>query len=142
MFKFIFIVSIVVGFVVPLTPIIASMADFAITADSAEEFASGGLGYASFRFPPLLCTATNGNILFYTLSLPLNIIVIIGVMELILIFWRIHKVRFVAATVKMGALAICHGTAWHIGSYDSRACFLLASKYGNKHNYVAGNSHY
>lgn len=97
--KYIYISSIIVGITLPLVPVIASMAEFAVRVDSDPilqlqnvTFASGGLGYASFRFPPILCTATSADVVFYALALPINIIVIIGVTELILIFWTLQKV--------------------------------------------------
>lgn len=93
--------SIILGFTIPLVPVIASMSEFAFRVDSDPllqiqniTFASGGLGYANFRFPPILCTATSGDVVFYTLALPINIIVMVGVTELILLFWKIHKVSY------------------------------------------------
>ena len=97
--KFVYALSIFLGIVIPLVPIVASMSEFTFRVNSDRllrlqnaTFASGGLGYANFRFPPILCTASSGNVVFYSLELPINIIVMVGVVELILLFWKIQKV--------------------------------------------------
>ena len=98
--KYVYVACIVAGLSIPLVPVIAAMADFSVRVKSDEilssmnvTFESGGLGFANGRFPPAVCGLSNGDITFFALALPINIIVIIGVMELILIFWNIHKVR-------------------------------------------------
>ena len=103
--KYVYIACIVAGISIPLVPVIAAMADFAVRVKTDETliamnvtFVSGGLGFASGRFPPHLCGPSSSDIAFFAGALPVNIIVIIGVMELILIFWEIHKVvRIIAA---------------------------------------------
>lgn len=98
--KHIFVACIIAGIGIPLVPIIASMADFAMRVNSdpvllrrGVTFASGGLGYGLIRFPPIICSGTNSNVAYYSLVLPINIITAIVLTELILIFWTIHKVR-------------------------------------------------
>jgi len=89
----------VAGLFIPAVPIIASMADFAVRVNSDPvllgrnvTFASGGLGYGLVRFPPLLCSPTNGLVAYYSIIFITNLVTIVGTTELILIFWTVHKV--------------------------------------------------
>lgn len=104
--KYIYATSIILGLAIPLVPVIASMSEFAVRVNSDPvlqvqnvTFFSGGLGYANFRFPPILCTATSADIAFYALYLPIIIIVMVGVIQLILLFWKIHKVSYCITTM-------------------------------------------
>ena len=49
-------------------------------------------GYTMGRNPPILCTGSDAGANFYSLVLPINIILGIGTNLLIVIFWKIHKV--------------------------------------------------
>ena len=49
-------------------------------------------------FPPFSCSPQNLNLLYYTMNLPINILVAIGVSLLILIFWKLHKVIIIILT--------------------------------------------
>ena len=51
--------------------------------------------YVINDFPPFLCSPKNLNLWYYTMNLPINILVAIGVSLLILIFWKLHKVRII-----------------------------------------------
>ncbi len=53
----------------------------------------GTLGFGITRFQPITCTAMNRNSLYYSLVLPINLMVPVGVTLLILILWIIHKVH-------------------------------------------------
>ena len=97
--KYIHIGCVVAGFLLPLIPVITSMITFAVKLKSDEvrkskgiTFASGGMGYGLTRFPPILCTGTNKNAVFYALALPINLIVMYGITVLIFLFYSIHKV--------------------------------------------------
>lgn len=97
--KYIHISCIIAGLLIPLLPVITTMADFAVDLKSNDRlqkmnvtFFSGGLGYRLVRFPPLLCSGRNSEAVYYTSILPINIIVIAGLTELIILFWTIHKV--------------------------------------------------
>ena len=97
--KYIYAACIIAGIIIPVLPIVASMADFAVAVSSNTglqsrniTFLSGGLGYGQIRFPPILCSGNNNNVVYYTSIFPINIMVIIGLTELILLFWTIHKV--------------------------------------------------
>ena len=50
-------------------------------------------GYRVLRYPPLECVNIKGNIWFYALATPFNLIVTTGLTLLILIFWKLYKVR-------------------------------------------------
>lgn len=98
--KYIHLSCVIVGLLFPLASIITTMADFAIelkTNVALQErnitFLSGGLGYRQDRFPGLLCSGRNTRALYYSTILPINIMVLIGMTELILLFWTIHRVR-------------------------------------------------
>ena len=89
--KYVHITCVVVGILVPFLPIIATMAQFAHGKSSADA-AKGGLGFGIIRFPPLLCLGRHGDMTFYSLILPIVIILMIGMTILIQIFWIMHKV--------------------------------------------------
>ena len=97
--KYIHIGCVVAGLILPLVPVITPMVTFAVELESDEirksrgiTFASGGMGYGSTRFPPILCHGTNKNAVFYALALPINLIVIYGITVLIFLLYSIHKV--------------------------------------------------
>ena len=75
--KYIHILMILITLVVPLLPVITAAADG---------------GFALTRFPPIFCTARSSNATFYSLILPIILIIQCGVTMLIAIFWIIHKV--------------------------------------------------
>ena len=96
--KYIHITCVIIGILIPLLPVIASMANFAVNLQKQSEnstsklqFISGGLGFRSNRFPPLLCTGTSRDATFYSLILPLDIILASGCTMLLIIFWSVHK---------------------------------------------------
>ena len=51
-------------------------------------------GYTLTRFPTILCTGANIDVTFYTLVLPIVIIIGCGTTVLMVIFWKIHKVNY------------------------------------------------
>ena len=97
----IYVACIAAGLVIPLVPVIVHMASFAKEVESNPVLqamnvtaVSGGLGYRTFRSPPILCSGTNSGILYYSNALPINIIMMVGIAQLIIIVWRIHKVIY------------------------------------------------
>ena len=74
---------VVVGLVLPTLPVIVTFT----TGDPS--------GFGMTRFPPILCTGLQTDSTFYSLVLPINILMIIGIPLLIIIFWTIHKVMAV-----------------------------------------------
>ena len=97
--KYVHIASVIAGLLLPLISPITSMVEFAVDLSSNEilqsqniSFVSGGLGYGLIHFPSILCSATDRYALYYSNLLPINIMVIVGITELILVFRIIHKV--------------------------------------------------
>ena len=98
--KYLHISCVALGIVVPLTPVIALMADFALEVQSNEvlqaenvTFISGGLGFTMGRFPPTLCYGYSSSVIFYTNVVPIILILSVGLTELILVFALIQKVK-------------------------------------------------
>ena len=91
--KYIHLVCIVFGVLVPFTPVVATMVQFSCGKSSVKAV-SGGLGFGIIRFPPLLCAGRHKDTTFYSLILPLCVILLIGNTFLILIFQIIHKVLY------------------------------------------------
>ncbi len=97
--RHIHIACIVAAVVLPLVPVIATMVDFGVKVETDDRlmsvnatFLKSGLGYNTIRFPPVLCGGVNSNVVYYTAIFPINVIVIVGLSELIFLFWVIHKV--------------------------------------------------
>ena len=78
--KYFHLVMVLLGLTLPIIPVIATLA-------------SGGFGLT--RFPVILCTGKKGAATFYSLVLPIGILMQIGVSLLILIFWTIYKVTII-----------------------------------------------
>ena len=78
--KYIHITMVIVGLVLPALPVIVTFT----TGDPS--------GFGLTRFPPILCTGMHRNATFYSLVLPINILMATGIPLLIIIFWIIHKV--------------------------------------------------
>ena len=99
--KYIHATSLILGLLLPLVPIITSIAKYGVDFKSNAlarsrnvTFLTGGLGFRAHRSPPILCTGTDKDAVFYSLVLPINIILAIGCTLLIIIFWTVHKVSF------------------------------------------------
>ena len=100
--KSIHLICAIVGVLLPLVPIIALMANNGLDVQNQNEnstsqrkvslFLSGGLGFGSSRFPPILCTGTDPDTIFYSLVLAIDIILAFGCTLLIIIIWSIHRV--------------------------------------------------
>ena len=97
--KYIHILCLLIGFLLPLVPIVTTMAKFAVDVESSESprsknvtFASGGMGFGVAHFPPVYCFGVDRGATFYSFILLHDGIVAVGTTILILIFWSIHKV--------------------------------------------------
>ena len=101
--KYIHITCVILGFLLPMTTIISSMADFAFKISEKDTgtvsilqnnitFLNGGLGFGVTRFPPILCTATGKDAVFYSLAFPMEIILGVGCTLLVVMIWSINKV--------------------------------------------------
>ena len=64
-------------------------------------------GYQVNVFPPISCGARNSN--FYAVILPLNAVAVIGICQLIIIGWIIHKVvlQYVKCLHVCACLSVC-----------------------------------
>ena len=96
--KYLHVACVVLGVIIPLIPVIALMADFAMEVQSNMElqflnvtFISGGLGFTLGRFPPILCVGYNGSVVFYSSVLSIILILAIGIPELIAIFFTLNN---------------------------------------------------
>ena len=90
------------GLLIPLVPVIALMSGYAVRIKSSgESFISGGLGFTNVRFPPQPCNGNNKAIVFYSIILPTNLLLAIGITLTILILWIIHKVSVKANFFQM-----------------------------------------
>ena len=76
--KYVHITMVLLALVLPFIPVIAA---FATT------------GFVLSQFPSILCLGSNTNASFYSLVLPIQLLLQVGIALLIAIFWKIHKVR-------------------------------------------------
>ena len=75
--KCILAVFLVVSLLVPIVPV-------------ATIF--GTNGFAMVTFPPFFCFPKNGDATYYSLTLPITVILAIGTAMLVIIIWNVHKV--------------------------------------------------
>ena len=75
--SFLFIHMVPIGILLPLPAVVATLATE---------------GYAIDRFPPLLCSARNSDTWYYTTTLVLNLVLMVGVCILTITFWKVHEV--------------------------------------------------
>ena len=101
--KYIHITCVILGFLLPLVPIISSMAKFAMDPSNtfgnssnprsrSDSFISGGLGFGPTRFPTVVCSSSDPDVIFYSLIVPIDIVLACGCTMLIIIFWSLYKV--------------------------------------------------
>ena len=76
--KCILAVFLVVSLLVPTVPVAAIF---------------GTNGFAMATFPPFFCFPKNGDATYYSLTLPITVILAIGMAMLVVIIWNIHKVH-------------------------------------------------
>ena len=51
-------------------------------------------GFTFIRFPPLICSPKSLDAIFFTFVLPIDLIIGAGTTQLIIIVWKLHKVKF------------------------------------------------
>ena len=100
--KYIYIICIIVGILLPLVPIIIVMADTAVDLQKQNEnstsqhrnslFLSEGLGFGHITLPALICESTNTDATFYSILITIDVILACGCTMLIIIFWSVHKI--------------------------------------------------
>ena len=98
--KYIHAACLFIGILFPLAPVVASISKSAVNAANAagnetsatDLLLSDGLGFANFRYPPILCNMRYEVVAFYSLVLPLDLIQIAGTTLIIAIIWRIRRV--------------------------------------------------
>ena len=95
--KYIHITVIALCILVPFIPIIAIMSQHAY-GKSAAQAAIEGLGFGITRFPPIFCLGRDADTTFYSLILPILVILMVGMTMLITLFWIIHKVSIEIVT--------------------------------------------
>ena len=94
--KYIHIPMMIVGLVLPALPV--------IVAFSAGEPSRRGFGLSTF--PPTNCDSLqSAPATFYSLVLPVNLILVTGIPLLVIIFWIIHKVNKYPMHMHMHPLA-------------------------------------
>ena len=76
-FKHLHITAVILGVVLPLIP-------------STSMIATGG--FVIGRFPPVVCQPSDLATAFYSVEVPIIVMVQIGISLLVIIFWTIHKV--------------------------------------------------
>ena len=91
-YRCIHVTAIALSVLAPFVPVIATMSQNAY-GKSAAEAIRGGLGFGITRFPPIgSCLGNHVDTTFYSLILPVLVLLIIGLTMLILLSWTIHKV--------------------------------------------------
>lgn len=89
--KYVHIAAVALSILVPFIPIVATMSQYGHKR-SPIEATTGGLGFGITRFPPLLCTGRHSDTTFYSLILPILVILMVGMTVLLIIFVIIHRV--------------------------------------------------
>ena len=89
--KYIHIAMVTVGLVLPTLPVIVTF--------TAGDPSIRGFGLTSF--PPTNCDSLQMDPIFYSLVLPINLILVTGIPMLIIMFWIIHKVNQCITTQAM-----------------------------------------
>ena len=77
--KYLHIALVVAGLTLPIIPIC---------------IAFGVEGYGINPLSPVTCTSLNRYVTFYSVVLPVFLVVMIGIVLLIITFWRLRKVSF------------------------------------------------
>ena len=90
--KYIHITCIILGLVLPVIPVVVTMADYA-TDERVEGKDSKGLGFGMTNFPPILCAGLDADATFYSLILPITLLTEIGMTLLVFTFWDVRKVN-------------------------------------------------
>ena len=65
---------------------------------------SGGLGFRYSRFPAILCTGTDRDVIFYSVVLPIDIMLASVCTMMITVLWSVHRVSLVIINVKINSM--------------------------------------
>ena len=93
--KYIHLICVVLGITFPIVPVVTLMGKFASDIENSANnvtFLSGGAGFRNTRFPPILCTGSHSDAVFYSLVLELDLIIAFGCTLLIIILWSVLRV--------------------------------------------------
>ena len=100
--KIIHILCLTIGILLPLLSIIISITKFGVDLQDEYKnstasfrnnlFLSRGMGYISARSPPILCTGSDVEVIFYTLVLPMEVILAVGCTMMIIVLWTVYRV--------------------------------------------------
>ncbi len=92
-------ICVVLGMLLPMAPILASVADYTV---DVEKHTAGqsvtsihGFGFGAPDYPPIICTAINKDIIFYSSIVPMGVVLGIGGSVLTVCVWLIQKVSIV-----------------------------------------------
>lgn len=75
-----------------IAPLFSPLVTILVSMESGDE----SLGYGVVIYPPYQCQVSNKKVVFYADIQPLNIMASLGLTFLILIFWKIYKVRLIS----------------------------------------------
>ena len=81
--KYVHIIMVVVGLVLPTLPVILPFT----TGDPNMR------GFGLTTFPPTNCDRLQGLLTFFSLPLPINLLLVTGIPLLIIVLWIVHKVK-------------------------------------------------
>ena len=100
--KVVHILCVTIGILLPIFSIIISITKFGVDLQDEYEnstasfrnnlFLSRGTGYILSRFPPLLCYGSDLDVNFYTIVLPIEVILAVGCTMMIIVLWTVHRV--------------------------------------------------
>jgi hypothetical protein len=84
--------------------VVAPIIGNAVTEARADLAASvpGTHGYGLALFPPIICSGVDNKVTFYTVILPNVLLILVGIITVVLVIWKIHKVCTVIASNKYG----------------------------------------
>ena len=99
--KYIHMTCIILGILLPLLPIIMSMANLAVDIQKQNEnstselrnslFVSGGLGFGPTGYPHNQCSASDPDAIFYSNTLIVDIFMACGCTMFLIIVWSVHR---------------------------------------------------
>jgi len=95
------VVLVFLALVVPLMPVIATMADYAIN-DRGDPAVPDGWGFGMTNLPPILCSGVDANTTFYSIIFVIVLFTEVGMTLLIFTFWNVRKVSLVLVTCGCG----------------------------------------
>lgn len=92
MFK-IHLTLVVLGIIIPLLPVIATIAHSQTPGFYTRNDFPEGLGFGLAQFPPILCYTLDKDIVFYSFILPVTFLMFVGITVLLITIWIVHKVK-------------------------------------------------